>query len=226
MATLQASNATVSLQGQNSAGAKQTSTALSRSSLFGTKLPVSLLECPTFPKPSSLVCNAVVWWSDATKELIPDWQKAHLRRVEALEALERDYEAGKEPSVELPTLIEEVFAIGKDALVGGGIAQEMIIGRTAMLGFFAAMTVEIESGCTVWQQLSVRGGAALIMVSLAVIAGSLAPKVNELLKREFEMPVKPFRGFTANAERLNGQAAMVGFVALLATEYVKGTAVF
>lgn len=64
------------------------------------------------------------------------------------------------------------------------------------------------------------------MVSLAVIAGSLAPKVNELLKRELEMPVKPFRGFTANAERLNGQAAMVGFVALLATEYVKGTAVF
>lgn len=83
-------------------------------------------------------------------------QKAHLRRVEALEALERDYEAGKEPFVEQPTIIEEVFAIGKDALFGGGIAQEMIIGRTAMLGFFAAMTVEIESGCTVWQQLSVR----------------------------------------------------------------------
>lgn len=65
-----------------------------------------------------------------------------------------------------------------------------------------------------------------MMVSLAVVAGSLAPRINELLKNDIDTHVKPFRGFTANAERLNGQAAMVGFVLLLATEYVKGSAVF
>lgn len=65
-----------------------------------------------------------------------------------------------------------------------------------------------------------------MMVSLAVVAGSLAPRINELLKNDIKTHVKPFQGFTANAERLNGQAAMVGFVLLLATEYLKGSAVF
>lgn len=33
---------------------------------------------------------------------------------------------------------------------------------------------------------------------------------------------RPHRGFTTYAERLNGRAAMVGFVAVLAIEYFTG----
>lgn len=43
----------------------------------------------------------------------------------------------------------------------------------------------------------------------------LTPTVTPNLKR-------PHTGFTAYAERLNGRAAMVGFVAVLVIEYITG----
>ena len=101
------------------------------------------------------------------------FQQAHERRVEVLQALEKSYETGQAAtSLEEPNFFEEVIAVGKDALFGGGIAQEMIIGRTAMLGFFTAMTVEIESGLTVSQQLTVRYHLLYTRKTLYVIGQS------------------------------------------------------
>jgi hypothetical protein len=105
--------------------------------------------------------------------LVYVFQQAHERRVEVLQALEKSYETGQEvTSIEEPNFFEEVIAVGKDALFGGGIAQEMIIGRTAMLGFFTAMTVEIESGLTVSQQLTVRYHLLYTRKTLYVIGQS------------------------------------------------------
>jgi Chlorophyll A-B binding protein len=107
-----------------------------------------------------------------------------------------------------------------------------------MLGFVIAIVNEVATGKSVTGQLfdevvqkstkvithSVDGLAlsSFAFVVVAVTMGTLAPMINgeENGKRSGLGP------FTPEAEMRNSRAAMIGFAALLATEAIKGSALF
>jgi hypothetical protein len=80
-------------------------------------------------------------------------QKLHDLRLERLEA-------GKSPDEVLP--VDNVYSLWDDlkgraqSLFSAGLSPEVVIGRTAMLGFLSATTVEFETGKSVLQQLTFR----------------------------------------------------------------------
>lgn len=109
-----------------------------------------------------------------------------------------------------------------------------------MLGFVIAAGVELATGKQVTSQLfdevvqkstkmithSVDGLAlsSFGFVVIAVTMGSLAPLING--SAEDAKARSGFGPFTPEAELRNARAAMLGFAALLATEAVKGSALF
>jgi hypothetical protein len=48
-------------------------------------------------------------------------------------------------------------------LLLSGLNSEMINGRCAMVGVFAAMVIEFTTGKSVWEQLTYRGGKDLVI---------------------------------------------------------------
>ena len=67
----------------------------------------------------------------------------------------------------------------------------------------------------------------LIPTSIAaIIFGSFAPPVFGQKEKELDPPLLAFGPFTPFAESVNGRAAMVGIVALIAVEAAKGSALF
>lgn len=111
-------------------------------------------------------------------------------------------------------------------LISAGLTPEMVVGRAAMLGFLAATTVEFETGKSVLQQLTIRGELASAVVVVTVALMSLLMHENNSKENGSSAPFNPFGLFTPTAERLNGQAAMLGFVLLVAIESAKGSALF
>ncbi|CAL9030711.1 unnamed protein product [Prunus brigantina] len=81
-----------------------------------------------------------------------------------------------------------------DVLAFSGPAPERINGRIAMVGFVAALAVELSKGQDVFAQIS--NGVGVESKSKGVM--------------------------TLDAELWNGRLAMLGLVALAFTEYVKG----
>ena len=106
-----------------------------------------------------------------------------------------------------------------DSMSFAGPAPEVINGRLAMLGFVAALGAELSSGETVLKQFGEIPGPMIFVFALFTTA-SLVPYV----KNGSDRPT--FGPFTANAEMLNGRAAMIGFAALLIAEGVRGAALF
>ncbi|KAK9845329.1 hypothetical protein WJX81_003579 [Elliptochloris bilobata] len=107
-----------------------------------------------------------------------------------------------------------------DVFAFAGPGPEVINGRLAMLAFVAAAGAEFATGFTAVQQLA--EAPVLVGITFAVfIIASLIPMFRGV------SPASKSNGpFTPTAEMLNGRAAMLGFVALLATEWAKGAAVF
>ena len=66
---------------------------------------------------------------------------------------------------------------------------------------------------------------AFLFVVVALSYATFAPKVLSKGK-PLEPADRAFGPFTASAEMTNGRAAMLGFVALLAVEFVRGAALF
>ena len=105
-----------------------------------------------------------------------------------------------------------------DALAFSGPAPERINGRLAMVGFVTALTVEAGRGDGLLSQLGSGTGQAWFAYSVAVLSvASLVP----LLQGE-SAEGRSGAIMNANAELWNGRFAMLGLVALAATELITG----
>ncbi|KAL6647943.1 hypothetical protein ACP70R_015380 [Stipagrostis hirtigluma subsp. patula] len=105
-----------------------------------------------------------------------------------------------------------------DALAFSGPAPERINGRLAMVGFVSALAVEAASGGGLLSQAeSGTGQAWFLYTAVALSVASLVP----LLQGE-SAEGRSKGAFTADAELWNGRLAMLGLVALAATEYLTG----
>uniref|UniRef100_A0A453KW14 Uncharacterized protein n=1 Tax=Aegilops tauschii subsp. strangulata TaxID=200361 RepID=A0A453KW14_AEGTS len=105
-----------------------------------------------------------------------------------------------------------------DALAFSGPAPERINGRLAMVGFVTALAVEAGRGDGLLSQLGSGTGQAWFAYSVAVLSvASLVP----LLQGE-SAEGRAGAIMNANAELWNGRFAMLGLVALAATEIITG----
>ncbi|KAL4858526.1 High molecular mass early light-inducible protein HV58 [Chlorella vulgaris] len=116
-----------------------------------------------------------------------------------------------------------------------GPGPEAINGRAAMLAFLGAAVVELATGRTLLEQAgSPAGLAGAVALMAAVTAASLAPTLTGKVapNRAFpsvkdsytdsQMPLF----WTALGETINGRVAMVGIVALVINELVRGAPLF
>ncbi|KAL5782693.1 hypothetical protein ACOSP7_007722 [Xanthoceras sorbifolium] len=104
-----------------------------------------------------------------------------------------------------------------DVLAFSGPAPERINGRLAMIGFVAAMAVEIANGQDLLDQISNGGIPWFVGTSVVLSLASLIP-----LFKGVSVESKSEGLMTSDAEMWNGRLAMLGLVALAFTEYVKG----
>lgn len=111
----------------------------------------------------------------------------------------------------------------------GGLAPEVINGRAAMVGFLAAVGAELATQDSIFKQLGEGGTGGMLFVFAAVAAASFAPIIQGKSAQETFLKgsaPEAFGPFNAQAEMLNGRAAMMGLLFLLAAEASQGQAFF
>ncbi|VAH20668.1 high molecular mass early light-inducible protein HV58, chloroplastic-like [Triticum dicoccoides] len=105
-----------------------------------------------------------------------------------------------------------------DALAFSGPAPERTNGRLAMVGFVAALSVEAARGGGLLDQAGSGAGLGWFLVTAGVFSvASLVP----LLQGQ-SVESKSSGVWSADAELWNGRFAMLGLVALAATEFITG----
>ncbi|KAK2404760.1 early light-induced protein, chloroplastic [Trifolium repens] len=105
-----------------------------------------------------------------------------------------------------------------DLMAFGGPAPERINGRLAMIGFVAAMGVEIAKGQGLFEQISGGGVPWFLGTSVVLTLASLIPFFQGVSVESKSKGI-----MSSNAELWNGRIAMLGLIALALTEYVNGT---
>ena len=108
-----------------------------------------------------------------------------------------------------------------DVFSFSGAGPERINGRLAMIGFVAALGVELANGGDLSAQLSNGGFSWFLGTSALLTLASLIP-----LFQGISAESKSGGIMSADAEIWNGRFAMLGLVALAFTEYVKGGGIF
>ncbi|VAH08815.1 unnamed protein product [Triticum turgidum subsp. durum] len=105
-----------------------------------------------------------------------------------------------------------------DALAFSGPAPERINGRLAMVGFVAALSVEMARGGGLLDQAGSGAGLGWFLVTAGVFSvASLVP----LLQGQ-SVENKSSGVWSVDAELWNGRFAMLGLVALAAIEFITG----
>ncbi|CAI8586380.1 unnamed protein product [Vicia faba] len=157
---------------------------------------------------------------------IPSVYIPSLRRNVSLKVRSMAEEEQKEPvappSTPTPqpasTRIPKMSTKFSDLMAFGGPAPERINGRLAMIGFVAAMGVEIAKGQGLFEQLSGGGVPWFLGTSVLLSLASLIPFFQGVSVESKSKDV-----MSSDAELWNGRIAMLGLIALAFTEYVKGT---
>ncbi|KAL2902019.1 Early light-induced protein 1 chloroplastic [Bienertia sinuspersici] len=116
------------------------------------------------------------------------------------------------PKPKVSTNFTDLFAFS-------GPAPERINGRLAMIGFVAAIAVELSQGTDLLSQISDGGAQWFLGTSILLSVASLVP-----LSKGSRAEAKTEGVMNANAELWNGRLAMLGLVALALTEMAKGGA--
>ncbi|KAI5347804.1 hypothetical protein L3X38_000691 [Prunus dulcis] len=125
--------------------------------------------------------------------------------------------ASKSPPPPLTPLPSKASTKFSDLFAFSGPAPERINGRLAMVGFVSALAVELYNGQDVFAQISNGGVSLFVATSILLSVASLVP-----LFKGVSVESKSDGIMTSDAELLNGRLAMLGLVALVFTEYVKG----
>ncbi|KAM5563298.1 hypothetical protein ABKV19_018116 [Rosa sericea] len=124
--------------------------------------------------------------------------------------------ASKNPQPAVPSPSPPKFS---DVFAFSGPAPERINGRLAMVGFVAALAVELSKGQDLFAQISNGPGVPLFVgTSILLSVASLVP-----LLKGVTVESKSDGIMTSDAELWNGRFAMLGLVALAFTEYVTGS---
>lgn len=124
---------------------------------------------------------------------------------------------GSKPNPPPSPVAPKVSTKFSDVLAFSGPAPERINGRLAMVGFVAALAVELSKGQDVFTQISDGGIPLFLGTSILLSLASLIP-----LFKGVTVESKSDGFMTSDAELWNGRFAMLGLVALAFTEYVKG----
>ncbi|KQK20607.1 low molecular mass early light-inducible protein HV90, chloroplastic [Brachypodium distachyon] len=117
-----------------------------------------------------------------------------------------------------PTPNKPAAASVWDILSFSGPAPERINGRLAMVGFVAALSVEAARGGGLLSQAGSGAGMGWFLTTTALL--SVASLVPLLQGQSVESKSSAF--WSSDAELWNGRAAMLGLVALAATEVLTG----
>ncbi|MBA0768447.1 hypothetical protein Gotri_017248 [Gossypium trilobum] len=122
-----------------------------------------------------------------------------------------------EPKQSPPRISPKVSTKFSDVFAFSGPAPERINGRLAMVGFVAALAMELSNGQDVLTQISNGGIPLFVGTSIVLSLASLIP-----LFRGETVESRSGQFMSSDAELWNGRFAMLGLVALAFTEYVKG----
>eukprot|EP00239_Pterosperma_sp_CCMP1384_P005092 CAMPEP_0197847342 /NCGR_PEP_ID=MMETSP1438-20131217/5748_1 /TAXON_ID=1461541 /ORGANISM="Pterosperma sp., Strain CCMP1384" /LENGTH=183 /DNA_ID=CAMNT_0043459231 /DNA_START=87 /DNA_END=638 /DNA_ORIENTATION=+ len=158
--------------------------------------------------------------NSTTRAFAPKASKGSMRTSMIVRA-EGDKPIEMEPAAEVA---KTVIAADPFPMNFNGFAPETINGRLAQLGFVAGLGAEITTGesfTTQFQSHPVAFGFACGLITLASFMPNMQGATEYTSNPDSVITSGPF---TADAEKLNGRAAMLGMVAMLATEYIKGGA--
>ncbi|XP_054795453.1 early light-induced protein, chloroplastic-like isoform X3 [Prosopis cineraria] len=145
---------------------------------------------------------------------IPTLRRNVSLRVRSMAEEEMKEKAPQTTSSPSPKKVSTKFS---DVLAFSGPAPERINGRLAMIGFVAAMAVEVAKGQDVFAQIADGGIPWFLGTSVVLSLASLIP-----LFKGVSVESKSQSFMSSDAELWNGRFAMLGLIALAFTEYVKG----
>lgn len=122
------------------------------------------------------------------------------------------------PSAPSPQETPKAYSFG-DAMSFAGPAPEVINGRLAMLGFVAGVGAELFTGQPILSQFGSHPVIIAGVFGLFIVA-SLIPLLSGADRKQSVGPLTP------RVELFNGQAAMLGFAAMIILESLNGKPLF